>query len=368
MADRRGEYSRLPMQVEMVKLTHTEMSRQLALETLGLKGTVPSPKLYEEKAFKLLQDNGDDLIKTTVIHCARSRLQADHRAAIHDMQETLTTAYAEFNEILKPYIDSEPDYKSIFTKYGKMLYEQGVALCRALEQPAADMQYAELAYRREVDSMIEMASKAVPETVRIGYTAGLRTLVVNITQAYENTRDDVMEEVFDQIDLFKEEFTRYLQDILDLKTYERTELETAHQQAQQPLLHEPRYEKALLHLHHNIKKLGDHYFTELRKEGANIQELQIAFAKAFQRIMNEAQQSFAQVPGIWMSLHPILKIICACLIIPALIILCCEKPADRHRLFHGAPKGEIDMEAVWKEWHMDMMPDPSGKVSRPKHE
>ena len=42
-----------------------------------------------------------------------------------------------------------------------------------------------------------------------------------------------------------------------------------------------------------------------------------------------------------------------------LIILACEKTEDRNRLFYGAPKGEVNIQDIWKEWEMDVFPNPS---------
>ena len=44
---------------------------------------------------------------------------------------------------------------------------------------------------------------------------------------------------------------------------------------------------------------------------------------------------------------------------PGLIILACEKTEDRNRLFYGATKGEVNIQDIWKEWEMDVFPNPS---------
>lgn len=366
--DRRklAEYSRVST-IELATVTRARMTRIKALQTLGLKG-FPSPKVFETKVRQLLGENAED---SAAIIAAHSRLRADHRSALESMRDTINTAYANFQEGLEAFVAAAPDLETVFKSFGSQLMDKNSDYCRILEGMYVDMQQVERDYKEDFAAIVLKASEAVTPDLKMGFTAGLRTLAAQIMVAYESNLadEDEMEVVFDQIDMFNDEYMRYLEDLIDLQTLERSQLEMAHENAKQPFLYAPRYANDLQRLHGELEKLGRHYFSEIRKDNADVQALQIELSKGFSKAVLEAEQAFAKEPGILANLNCILKILCVCTILPALVILfCCEKTEDRNRWFHGAPQGELNMKETWKNWSMDMMPSLDGKTSRPSRQ
>ena len=87
--------------------------------------------------------------------------------------------------------------------------------------------------------------------------------------------------------------------------------------------------------------------------------MQKEFNKKFKHTVSDAKKAFAKYLGIWADLSGFLRILFFCTVVHGLIILACEKTEDRNRLFNGAPKGDVNIHHIWKEWEMDILPSPS---------
>ncbi len=368
-SSQRGEYAKVST-IELVEVTREPMSREDALQTLELKA-FPSPDRYEDKVRSLLVVNKDNVAKTAAIYTAHHRLKKDHSAAVENMRDTIHAAYSDFQSEIEVFVQTAPDFGSKFTTYGKALFDKSIAYCTKLDEMYVNTQQETQAYKKDFNRMVLEASVAVPDNLRLGFTAGLRTLEAQMTVAYDNVLSgELVEVIFDPVDVFRAEYDRYLQDIVDLKALERSQLSDMTDQetdASQPLIYPPRYEKDLQRLHSKLEKLGKHYFAEIGKKDADVMGLQKKFSQGFSAAVAEAKEAFGKDPGIWIHLNCVVQFLCTITILPAVIILFgCEKPEDRYRLFHGAPKGEFNMEQTWKAWHMDMLPDVCNEIIRPQ--
>lgn len=363
-SNERGAYSVLNnSNLELAKITREQMTRSQALQTLNLDG-VPSPKRYEEKVKELLRQytDSDDVTKIAGVHAAHSRLHQDHQDAVKEMRQSIDTAYSTFQDTITTLAEAAPDLDKTFKKYGKDLIEKSRDYCKNLAEPNADMEGLESEYKRKFQQIVHDASAAVGDDVRGEYAAALKTLEAQVSVAYDQILEAEMEEVVicDQVELFRNEFNFYLRDILTIKETENAQLSQAHQEASRPLLAAPRYQKDLISLHDKLEKIGKKYFDAL-KESGDVKPAQQEFNQKFKKAVEEAKQAFAKVPGIWANLNCILQFLAVITIIPAIVIIFgMEKTEDRNRLFHGAPLGELNMQEIWSEMQMDVLPDPEG--------
>lgn len=355
----RGQYSRVSS-VELTKVTHEKMTRAKALSVLELKG-LPSPKIYEEQQKKLLgkMNPSTELVKIAALHAAHSRLQTDHQAAVQDMQNTLNAAYDAYQD---------PSHTKEAKDLGKQLVALGRKYCKDLAAVNADMQFLEQTYQTEFLRILSTAKQDVSGDLG----KSLKTLLVKISVAYDHifaqeedyvqTNSDDMEEVVfvDPIDVFRSEYTHYLEDLVNLQQEEQEQLTNAHQDIGKPILFTPRYQKDLQNLYLQLDTLGNKYFAAIGEEPDEVAlaKLNSKFKHDFTQAVNEAKQAFAKEPGIWANLNCTLKILFTIIFVVGIVIVLCEKPEDRHRLFHGAPAGELNIKQAWQDWEMDVFPDP----------
>ncbi len=354
----KGQYSRVSS-VELAKVTHEKMTRAKALSILELKG-LPSPKIYDDQQKKLLgkMNPSTELVKIAAVHAAHSRLQTDHQAAVQDMENSLNVAYDAYQD---------PSHTKEARDLGKRLVTLGRKYCKDLAAVNADMPYLEQTYQTEFVKILNVSPDLKKD---------LEKLMVKISVAYEHifaqeegyvqaNSDDMameMEEVVfvDPIDLFRAEYNHYLDDLVNLQQEEQEQLMQAHQDASQPVLFNPRYQKDLQQLYVRLDALGSKYFAAIGEDPdeTTLVKLNQKFRQDFKQAVDEAKQAFAKEPGIWANLNCTLKILFTIIFVVGIVILLCEKPEDRHRLFHGAPAGELNIKQAWQDWEMDVLPDP----------
>lgn len=364
MDGRRGEYSKVSG-IELGKIVREKVTRAKALQTLGLSG-MPSPKLYDQKVRDLLKGDSD-LATTSAVHAAHSRLQKDHQAAVADMRTSVDRAY-EFHD-LDALSERAKEQENTIKKAGKALIKLSRDYCKKLAEVNVDIKLVEQEYQSEFLTAMTVVIDSVPKDLREDLSNEFIKFRADIKVAYahvlERTAEDMEVIEIDPISMFQEEFNYYLEDIVSIQATESEGLAQAHENANRPLLFPPRFEKDLTILHDKLGKIGGNYFTEIAKKGANVDKINQEFRKDFTKAVTDAKHAFAKEPGIWANLSCIVKFLAIiCLCIPAIIIICCEKSEDRHRLFHGKPAGELDINNAWHDMSMDIMPDPDMTVSR----
>lgn len=367
MNNRRGEYTKLPG-IELVELTRAPMSRDKALRVLGLSD-MPSPLVYEEAVKNLLVQHKDELSKRAEIHTAHNRLLSDHQFVVENMRSLSQRMYVEYQSKL-PNLTAKVtghsgDEKLLIT-LGKQLDTLNQDYCNSLEKTDADLEILTTVYSKTFARLVNnLANCLIHKEVVPEFRGSLEKLGLDLTAAYEQSqsRDATVPDV---VKVFKEEYQHYLGDILKIRDMERGLSREAaiDDEENESLLSFTRYQDGLQNLHAKLEQLGAHYFSQIGKTDVDAIQLQKEFNRGFKHIVADAKKNFAKEPGIWANLHIALQILLGCTIIPALIILACEKPEDRNRLFNGPPKGELNIHKLWKEWEMDILPDPGGNTSK----
>lgn len=361
MDSRRGEYTKIP-NIEMVALGRKSMSRKTALNILGLEG-MPSPKVYEKAVKTLLFQHTDELGKRAEILAAHSRLLSDYEFVLGDLRAAAKKSYAEYQSMLPSLITKVAGHsgdEKLLEALGKQIDKINQDYCVDLEKSDIDLDMLNRVYTAAVSSAIHLAKCLIHKEVEIELRVNLEKLRTNINVAYEHAESRNTSTV-DPVKVFKQEFEHYLGDILKIRDLEREvswQTATA-DEAEESLLSYTRYQDNLQNLHAKLKQLGDHYFVEIDKDDADVLKLQKEFNKGFKHIVSDAKKAFAKDSGIWANLSVFLQILFFCTVVPGLIILACEKTEDRNRLFNGAPKGEVNIHDIWKEWEMDVLPSPS---------
>ena len=359
---RRGEYTKIP-NIEMVTLGRKSMSLKTALNILGLEG-MPSPKVYEAAVKKLLLQYADELGKRAEILAAHNRLHSDHAFVVEELRAGAKKSYAEYQSTLPSLITKVAGHsgdETLLTTLGKQIDKTNKEYCAALENEDTDLDMLTRVYMAAVSSTIHLAKCLIHKEPEIELRANLEKLRTNVNVAYEHAESRDTSAV-DPVKVFKQEFDRYVGDIIKIRDMEREvswQVATGGDEADESLLSYTRYQENLQSLHAKLKQLGDHYFVEIDKDDADVLKLQNEFNKGFKHIVSDAKKAFAKDPGIWANLDVVLQILFFCTIVPGLIILACEKTEDRNRLFYGAPKGEVNIQDIWKEWEMDVFPNPS---------
>ena len=367
MNNRRGEYTKLTG-IELVELTRAPMSRDKALRVLGLSD-MPSPLVYEEAVKNLLAKHKDELSKRAEIHTAHNRLLSDHQFAVENMRSLGKRMFVEYQGKLpglKAQVKGHSGDERLLITLGKQLDTLNNDYCSSLEKTDADAELLTIGYSKTFIRLVNNLSNClVNKEVVPEFRGCLEQLGLDLTAAYEQTKDR-NGSVHDSVEVFKAEYQHYLGDILKLRDMEiGLSWEAAtNEEENESLLSLTRYQDDLQNLHAKLKQLGDHYFAEIGKPDADAPRLQKEFNRGFKHIVADAKKNFAKEPGIWTNLHIALKILLGCTMILALIILACEKPEDRNRLFTGPPKGELNIHKIWNEWEMDIFPDPGGNASK----
>lgn len=359
--EERGKYSQLSG-MELVAIVRKPMSRATALKILGLEG-LPAPKDYEEKVKKLLVDSADELGKRAEILAAHNRLLTDHEFVVKELRSSAKRVYAEYQKNLPNLISKVAGHsgdEQLIATLGKQLDKVNRDYITALETPGADSELLTKVYHSTISHTKHLAKCLIHKEVELELGVSLETFRADMSLAYEQveSRDA---DTNDYLTIFKQEFDHYLSDILKIRGME-SDLSwqvAIGDEADESLLSYTRHQDNLQHLFTELQQFGDHYFTEIAKDGADILQLQKEFNKGFKNIVADAKKSFAKEPGIWANLNIYLQILFVCTVIPALIILACEKKEDRNRLFNGPPKGEVNIQQIWHEWEMDVLPNPS---------
>ena len=321
------------------------MTLDKAAELLNLPKNSP-PASIDKKVKTLIQGISSESEKKFEIIAASSFLKQAFKTELSDIAD-VSGVNGDFDIQLHITSDmfSDEEIENIL-ETGKALKRLTKEYSTQFQAEGSDIYQLTHHYQRQFRSAIsDMADKISPEN-RHSAMAVLQTLKSKQLIAHS-------------LVLFKLKFDSYLDNIQKIIDTEQSEL-PGDQNAQQPMLTTLRYNQALQDLQKNLRSIGGQFFIDIKDESADEAAVIAKFNRDFNSSVESARHAFAKQPGIWANLNCILKMLAIILCcIPAIMIICAEKPEDRHRLFRGAPKGELNMDEIWKNLEMDELPDPS---------
>lgn len=150
-------------------------------------------------------------------------------------------------------------------------------------------------------------------------------------------KNQAKEEVIaeDPLEAFQAQYQDYLGDILALQA------EYSH--------HQQNFQD----LYDTLQDLGNHYIADMKKPGANLEDLSKKYAEDFQAATTKAKADFAQEPGIWTNLSGCLKSLFTALFFIKYLIGLFETEVDRNRMYQPE---KFSIQDRWETWKMDCMP------------
>ncbi len=232
----------------------------------------------------------------------------------HSLKRTHASTY---NECLRAIPDSEPN-KQLIALQNTYYKVQNDIMKKCNDLPL------------EEQKLVRTAARTAEKPIDVDPNEVFKHLPPDLQN---QAKEEVIAE--DPIDAFQAQHQEYLSDLLAMQA------EYTH--------HQDDFEA----LHDTLESLGHDYIADMKKSGANLEELSKKYAEDFQAATTKAKTAFAQEPGIWANLSECLKSICTALFFIKYLIGLSETEVDRNRMYQPE---KFSIQERWDTWQMDCMP------------